>query len=214
MTTIVYSDGILAADTRFTSTRQARGEHKCIKCDHLGGMTVGKCKKVVKSVGKKYNGETIVAMSGAGLGTSIDKAIEIFNKEENVVEIIRIHKLFKQGNPFGCCRIMMVTDKAVYVHEFDSSEYFVEKHELTETVAIGSGAMAALLSIKLFGWTSIDAVMAASVVDKSTGGHVDYINYKDGTEINSTTEIDKEAFLIKVKNDYVTQPKKSKPKVK
>lgn len=193
MTTIVYSGGVLATDSRQTN----RGvRHKCNECDKITVHAHDERKKIkVPSKGKnvKFRGETVRAITGSGMSIEIEHAIKLLMRGrdiEKIYDAIYNYALTlgpkPRRLPIGSCRLVILTHKALYSMALNPrSSPEIEQHSLQDDYATGSGGDAAMLAMQLFSCSACDAVKAAIIADKYSGGKVSSYNVrrpKDGVK--------------------------------
>lgn len=189
MTTVIYHEGILAADQRTTHGSDGLGcmhrRRHCSKCGTHTEKTFSYRSKVESfrrpMEGCKFNGEYIIAWATAGcgvVGAAFDKAIRKgMNLSHAADTISAIRGMGKDKS----CRAILVTVEKVYVVTFGN--LFSWEEVTTFPFAIGSGGVAAALAAKHFGYTAQGAVGCAMDVDSASGGKINYVvcrNEPDG----------------------------------
>lgn len=193
MTTVLYHAGILLADSRASrkSPRAPSNEdaYRCVHCGEKAHSARDNTNKIKLSFKKRtFRGETIRAISGAGEAGSIrtqsNAWLYLDDYEKTYGEVFKIVGSVDARSNFDCT-IMIVTDKHVHVIDYHKSNYsglHVDVYGLDQTVAIGSGQMAAKTAIIAYGADAFEAMRIASVVDNSTGGPIQYVEFGDMDE--------------------------------
>jgi ATP-dependent protease HslVU (ClpYQ) peptidase subunit len=155
VTTIVYRDGILAADTQVTRTNGIidGNSHKIFRlgCGGVIGLAgrlslFSTIKDIVKAKGEGFE----IAQEDA------DRYIQ-HNKDENIEALI----ISKDGKIFN-----LENDMSIFAIDCDYA-------------AIGTGALIALGALSV-GASAIQAIDAAKRHDAFTGGYTEVFNLSDG----------------------------------
>lgn len=193
MTTIVYSGGVLATDSRSTNQNV---RHKCSECDKITTHAFDDRQKI-KVPSKinekvKFRGELVRAITGAGSAREIDHGISLLFRGRDIEQIyksISDYRLLRPKQRFlliGDCRFVILTNKALYTMMVGAKAFpTIEKFSLQEDAAFGTGGDAAMLAMQLFSCSATDAVKAAIIADKFSGGKVTSFNVrrpKDGVK--------------------------------
>jgi len=165
MTTVVYRDGVLAADSQLNDMNEA-----------ASATIIGTCEKVYE------------LNSGALLGTAGDgdarEVIHILTDIGTRAQIDYLTKELLTGTETGFRGILVLPeDGSVW---FIDIEYEKEEQRWTAGVmeclddfcSVGSGSQAAMGAMHA-GANAIDAVFAAIEVDPLSGGEVQYMEFTD-----------------------------------
>ncbi len=185
MTTILYHDGMLLTDSR-RSIKSCNEHRHCAHCgesEHT--VTDHNCKIRMPRKGETavFRGENIRAISGAGVSNEVSKQVSAFFELDNYEQSLRqcfTYFATTKEIPTIPVTLLMVTDKSVYVIDYNKPDFYYldpQRYELTDTVAIGSGGLAAKTAIIAYGEDPFEAMRVASVVDKSTGGPTRYVDF-------------------------------------
>jgi hypothetical protein len=219
MTTILYHNKTLLADSRAnrkdSAQRGSKGEFVCVQCEHpLHAVRNSSIKIQIAPSGENvlFRGETVRAAAGSGMAHVVSSQIQALFNLGNYEQAYKDAYVFTPGRVITIeARLLIVTDKSVYVIDFDDSNaqgLHANKYSLEETVAIGSGGMAAKTAILAYNADSFEAMRVASIADKSTGGPIRYVDFnQEKLEVltykpNSESKEPKKTELI--------QPKPSK----
>lgn len=181
MTTVIYHEGILAADQRTTHGGDGFGcahrKRHCSKCATPTEKTFSYRSKVEAfrrpMDDRKFNGEHIIAWATSGCGVTgeaFDKAIKKGMNLSHAADMCSAIRGIGKGRS---CRAILVTTEKVYEVKFGNLFSWKEVTEFP--FAIGSGGAAAELAAKRFGYTAQGAVACAMDVDDSTGGKINYV---------------------------------------
>lgn len=184
MTTVVYHNGILAADTRGTRSIDDP-KVACSECGATGGKMYNDNRDKIHcfpSPFKTFYGEAILAAGFAGRSDSIRTILSTMkNRDGAGVECV-MDAIAQTGigSDLGSLTVLLVTDR--HIHTIDHNEHAPMKQtrkrfSLDTTVAIGSGAGAARAAIECFGLPIWEAVAVAMISDMGrTGGNIQKID--------------------------------------
>jgi hypothetical protein len=185
MTTVVYHNGVLAADSRttFINKRSLAG-HVCIKCDSLVKERANdKTMKIqlVDYLNREFDGERILALGVSGDAAASGIYSEAFKNTVDFAAAFKDHCQFLPANAGKpSCRLMLVGVRHVFVINFgesDKSGLAVSKYGRDELVCIGSGTPAARAVISVYGNDIFTAMSVANAADDYTGGEVNHIDF-------------------------------------
>lgn len=186
MTTILYHNNTLLADSR-TSRKASEGEGSdpAMKCVHCGekahNVRDNKIKIRIPQRTIKFRDEVIRAVAGAGEVVALENQLNSITTLEDYQAAYTAAFLMVGSAPGTIrCTLLVVTDKHVHVIHYRNnglSGMHVDRHSLDETVAIGSGAVAAKTAIIAYKVDAFEAMRVASEVDKSTGGPIRYVDF-------------------------------------
>jgi len=201
MTTILYHNHLLLADSR-TSRNDiyATGDINSFHCVHCNqtfqGFRDTSIKIRIPAQNKKilFRKEIVLAAAASGLSSDAENQTRAVTTLTDYEESYKdSYKFISTGKSLVIkARLLIVTNKSVYVIDFERSNNYglhAHKHSLEDTVAIGSGAMAAKTAIIAYGASPFEAMKVASVVDKSTGGPTNYVNFKQEIEIQTYSDL-------------------------
>lgn len=188
MTTVVYHNGILAADSLATVKLLDKDKPEIgYACRHCGKPMSGHrtaCKIHLFKSPHFFRFEKILAAAGAGPAAEIERHMKIISNTGDYWTALKHYSMF--GNAAFDLSMILVTDKSVYelftYKETKDNTGFLEPsvREIGKngTTAIGSGWQNAITAITAYNETATRAIYIASLVDKeNTGG--DVVNYVD-----------------------------------
>lgn len=186
MTTVVFDGEFLATDSQSTRTVNAgvvSGEH-CSKCSGELERTLSYRNKIVTPKDATFNGERVIALAAAGAKPASDGLIHAIIKNVDVNVAMKIAGSF-HGSGCGChmpkCTILIVCETKVWI--LTSGKVRTTLKEVTEfPVAIGTGGNVARFAIKRLGYNAIGGVACAIDVDDGSGGNINYVNCRDGSD--------------------------------
>lgn len=194
MTTVVYDGKFLAAD-RLVSKR-----HLCRECNKIETLPI-RTKRKIYQMDTKFRGSYIKAVSGAGDSAAIDKAVSLLRKGEDIEVVYANYFAVNESESPDAksthisFTLLIITNDCLYTFETNRYSFKVDKKELSHKISIGSGSQAAMTLVQLFDIDAATAVLAASVVDTSTGSEIDYID----------TTVDKDLLKVKHINKKITE---------
>lgn len=188
MTTIVYHDGVIAADTR--ATKRVEAGYSCLDGPDADIRLVNnKCGKIRTYLPRHevfYNKESVRAIGCAGSSLSISKMMQLVRHNQVGIEkVFSVMRALKIGSSLSSFTMLIVTDQHAYVihHlDHDAGHPIVTTYSLDDTVVIGSGGMAAKGVITLLDLSAAEGVAAAMLCDKSTGGDIHWYSLADTRE--------------------------------
>lgn len=199
MTTIIYKDGILAADTQRTLASTRKAQHRCLECNKPVDL-IQDAAKIKIGFNTKFNNEKILAVGTAGSVGSSGKAVELLQQGEDIIAIYTaVKKLGGAHSPphFG---LLIVTDRHIWNFSNRPEAVVVTKYKKDEVVGIGSGSDIAIFSSRVLETSAVDSVYAAMLEDKHTGGSVTYVDCtKTKLKIDTSPEIEQAVFLERLK---------------
>lgn len=173
MTTVVYSNGILAADSRTTALQGSKKIH-CTICKSTEGVCYSDdaCKLHGNFGTHSYRGEKILAVAQAGERSLSTAMVHSIKKNHDPFEA---YELFLWHKPKGMTDhrssgLLIVTSKSVFKLTITKEMRAAEKFTRDDDVVFGSGSAAASLYLKMVKRDAVEAVAAASLTDESTGG--------------------------------------------
>lgn len=173
MTTVVYSNGILAADKKSIK----RG--KTSDCEHCAKKTQvfrTNASKIILGTGFKFNDETVIAIGHAGNRADALALKKLIRLNFDLAKAFQAYYLLNGGSSLNAS-LLIVTKNAVYVVNVGSEENIkITTFSRNDDVAIGSGAKVAGYVLNYQNVTALNAIAETSTVDKSTGGGIDYVN--------------------------------------
>lgn len=172
MTTIVFDGHYLAADTRGTLGLGVGGHKRhCTECGERIRHTHVELEKIhIPEQKVIFEGEVVIAMAGAG--SSKMCAFMIYLVETHAEPHIAVRK-FPINEHLENSTLLILTEQNVY--ELTASGRLIKHTELP--VAIGTGALAAMLAVKE-GANAMQAVRKAALVDPSTNKVVDCVRMR------------------------------------
>lgn len=175
MTTIIYKDGVLAADTRRTSTAK-NALTKCNNCGVPGDHAVDTVSKLHASRLAVFRGEVVRVFGGSGKVTMLNWARDLLLKGEDI-ESIYTGSFKLHGKRFDdSFSLIILTDVANYIFRIRDGAPSVTKYAKTTTIAIGSGQGAALLCAKAFDFDALGSLQGAAFQDDATGGFTQWVH--------------------------------------
>jgi hypothetical protein len=184
MTTIVYTNGFLAADTRMTFTKpQYMNDTVCLGCGEKHNAVNENTIKIHAPDKGKWHGESIVALGASGNKAMIDKAMETLLVGGDLLQKVAVLREFGEVSDHCNYRMLIVTPTKVIV--FDPRHYrkeYEKEYPLTADIAVGSGEDVARFALNAFGVSASDAVQAAAFEDDGTGGEVHWIDCQEGAD--------------------------------
>jgi len=204
MTTIVYSNGYIAADTRTTFPKHADLRHTvCLGCGESHDEIADNTSKIwVPEKSIKWRDDTIVAVAGAGNKAQIDKAFAMMKAGANLIAKVDVLREFNEVRNHCSYGLIIVTDNKVIIYRPNHYKKEYEKvYTLDDDVAIGSGEDVARFTLKAFGCSVYDAVTAAAFVDPGTGGEVNWVDCREGADrtVGTASILTKEEFTAKMR---------------
>lgn len=211
MTTVVYSNGVLAADKRSSAAAPAEGvERKAQRCPHCGeahkrvasGEPVNKVETPKKFT---IDGKPILAFAGTGSATqlrALGRYVRTFSNYELLTNAWRFHRsmsppVHPHDNRGVGPVVLCLHAEGVYELTFGRILIVKASYDLSETRIVGSGTRSAELFLKLAGKhadQAVNAVVAASLVDESTGDGINYFSLKNATTQINGEELSEEEY--------------------
>lgn len=188
MTTIIYKNGILASDTRSSfNTQAATDGASCRTCGSKHDAVKDDSQKIrLGFTGQLWKGEKIIAVSGCGNATEMDKVIECLRKSEDIITMMRGAQQFATNQKFGY-ELIIVTEKNIHVVDPWAKEIKQDVYGFDSVLAWGSGAAAARFVEKAFNATAIQAINAAIFHDKGSGGSIQAFDVRPGKSKDMVT---------------------------
>lgn len=178
MTTAIYHNNVLAADSRITQPNNERDgeEPRCSHCGEQSRMVRDNYEKIeVYNGTARFRGEVILAAAGSGMANQVKmhlkalREIEDYEKTWNDTKVFRTHQETRSQSDL----IVVTTDHVYMINLGKSREKLnVKVHGRDETLSIGSGSGAALCAAKVYGADAVLAIQHAEIVDEWTGGPV------------------------------------------
>lgn len=185
MTTVVYHNNILAADTR--TTRHGNEDCTCRHCGKEAALVRDNRAKVhLVNNNCVFMGERILAVGTAGDVVTIDRLLETMRTSPDLQAALENFYQLSHNPTLLRCRLILVTPASVFMIETAEPKSSkgkkhgvnYKKFQRDATVGIGSGEMAAVAAIKVYGESAIDAISVAAAVDELTGGtNINYIDF-------------------------------------
>jgi hypothetical protein len=179
MTTCAYDGKFLAVDSRSTNNNPVAKEYKCPACGESHAPVKDDTVKIHGDMGeRKYRGEKIFAMAGAGHSSTIKRVTEAVRAGEDLDELYRITSMMSANPRLIDAAFLVVTEHSVFkVRPGEGGgKHDVQKFARGDQVVIGSGGQAAMATMKVFGLNAIEALLAASVTDQGTGGAIRWVD--------------------------------------
>ncbi|WJJ55087.1 hypothetical protein [Xanthomonas phage RTH11] len=164
MTTIAYhgpsrticSDSLV---TRGAGAAKVRNE-SAVKVECLKRLKLPRCK-----------GEKLLALAYCGTMQRMEDATRFilhnFKSWRGAEELYRREGLSLDN--LNNVSMLLITDKKAYCFNFANGRLEFIPYELDAYVTIGSGCTAAITAMKVYGATARDALVAAALIDDSTG---------------------------------------------
>lgn len=181
MTTVIFHQGILAADMRGTITNRFTGKitdinNNMIKIFSLNGSNA------------RLRDDPLLAVGYAGNTDDVAKLQGIIQKGGDIENDYYIAKRWHSDIKLNCLALLVGKRKNYVIHfeyvfndasdEYMCQDMCVVEHNKKKTIGIGSGHSAALLAIKKYNATIVEAIKDAMLIDPCTGGDIIIINTK------------------------------------
>lgn len=179
MTTVVYANGILAADKR--TTHGHSGEQECPDCGSKENKVNDSSTKIQRPSSKqevKFRDEKLIAVARAGRVPVTRVLCRLILDGKDVEDYVHATAGL-QNTPCHekvFATLLILTEKNLYRLEYDTGKIKIEERGLKKPTAIGNGKKAAYFAIKLFEMGAVDAIRAATFADRGTGGGIDWID--------------------------------------
>lgn len=196
MTTIVYANGVLAGDSRATSTGDMK--RHCLKCGEAMHYTIDEPTKNLGhkvqanfSPGFSYHGAPVRAIARSGHIGASDHAIQMLKKGKDIDQIYHTfvefgRKVIPDQETFA---LVIITTEKLWLFHFSakSSSLTIKEHSLQESFAHGSGGQAARMLMKLCPQApAVEVLKAVMREDEYTGGAVVWVD--TGSETAEVTQ--------------------------
>lgn len=179
MTTVVFYNNVLAADSRMSVSGSTEKEPTPVNDDVL--------KIKVVNNGVTFRDDKVLAIAGAGVAASVARLMDIIpttnQLEEDYLTAIKFNPDLRLS-----FSILIVGQKKNYVvrpvsktNDKDNTvlrKLSVVEYTKKELVVLGSGGPAARLSVIKYGSDAITAIKDSIIGDQCSGGLVRYINTK------------------------------------
>lgn len=209
MTTIVYSNGILAADTRRTRTTTYK-EVQCKNCTSKVTVNLLDNYSKIKLMPKTtfFHSEKILAVATLG---RVSLCTALLDSVENNLDPISEYKAYKKyslktDTDDRIAGLIIITNLSLFKLHVSWNKQTLDKFKLDTDFSIGDVSGAANFYLKMIKRDAVQATIAAMCVDDHTGGNVDWldineaINQPDKKLIQIQTHItDMDAFALSMK---------------
>ena len=198
MTTIIYKDGILAADTMFTRRNIANSDTVCAHCSKKS-HNVHYARKIKINPKIKINNEQVLVTASAGSLNMRDKIYGLLEQGESINTIIKYANVFyKSSINSADTHFIFITNKHIYVVYINTRNGRIDSFNRKETIYLGSGRDFAKGLCNTLGMNAIDALGACCLEDESTGGHIEYLDLNNKElEIKSIKPPSKKVYNLK-----------------
>lgn len=175
MTTIAYSNGILAADSRQTlivDISDSDGFH-CRDCGSIHDQVKDDHCKIYTGFKESFRGEPIIAIAESGNHLFSERAVRELRKGTNLETFYSTLHVMGLGNNIKHFTLIIVTESNVYKL---SPRNKVIKFSKNDTVYSGSGMDYTRAAHEVFGLNIVDSIFSAMTLDKNTAGYVSWID--------------------------------------
>lgn len=175
MTTVVYHNGVLATDSRYT---YENSDHYEYFRDDTDRCKISLFIKDSKILAFKNTNDYVLSIAGTGNAKFIDRIVYYIknNIHHDFNDLISVLDGFGTED----ATILLICNENNYVICFSNKHLTtIKKFTKNITVTLGTGGMVAEYSIKHHKHDAIGAVKAAIEVDKDSGGDVVYVDFNN-----------------------------------
>jgi hypothetical protein len=179
MTTLVYHDNILAADRRVKYFDYALGKLKeahCVHCNTKSETITISDDKITLLDGIVLDGDSVLAVACSGSAIHTDKLIKLMKKGYSPELIIELADGMST-EWMEAFTVIFVCKESVRVLDYWGGNANWKVHSRGATIVQGSGASAALLSIKKMKATAWQSIQYAAIGDDCTGNGAVYVDF-------------------------------------
>ncbi len=181
MTLVIYKNGTIAADTRTSINCSHREGSQCAHCGKDTESVRDTSQKIKLGFGKKFRGETIIAMGSSGNTEMIARVRNIMRHNLDIEEVYKHYQILhgtQQTNPLRCTFMFICETNNYTVSIPEKGELLVKQHPKDKPLFIGSGQTAARTFDDVTNASACILINLVMAKETSVGGEIDYIDTK------------------------------------